>query len=111
LNNVHVRDLLITVEEGVEDILSRYIFEFNDATTRLEIKSIVDTFLDGVRSAGGIYNFFTQMDDTNNPPEIIDQNKAIIDIAVEPARGIQIAISRITVTKTGGANASAFQFV
>jgi hypothetical protein len=111
LNNVHVRDLLITIEEGVEDILSRYIFEFNDATTRLEIKSIVDTFLDGVRSAGGIYNFFTQMDDTNNPPEIIDQNKAIIDIAVEPARGIQIAISRITVTKTGGANASAFQFV
>ena len=111
LNNVHVRDLLITIEEGVEDILSRYIFEFNDATTRLEIKSIVDTFLDGVRSAGGIYNFFTQMDDTNNPPEIIDQNKAIIDIAVEPARGIQIAISRITVTKTGGANATAFQFV
>ncbi len=111
LNNVHVRDLLITIEEGVEDILARYIFEFNDATTRLEIKSIVDTFLDGVRSAGGIYNFFTQMDDTNNPPEIIDQNKAIIDIAVEPARGIQIAISRITVTKTGGANASAFQFV
>ena len=111
LNNVHVRDLLITIEEGVEDILSRYIFELNDATTRLEIKSIVDTFLDGVRSAGGIYNFFTQMDDTNNPPEIIDQNKAIIDIAVEPARGIQIAISRITVTKTGGANASAFQFV
>jgi hypothetical protein len=111
LNNVHVRDLLITIEEGVEDILARYIFEFNDATTRLEIKSIVDTFLDGVRSAGGIYNFFTQMDDTNNPPEIIDQNKAIIDIAVEPARGIQVAISRITVTKTGGANASAFQFV
>lgn len=111
LNNVHVRDLLITIEEGVEDILARYIFEFNDATTRLEIKSIVDTFLDGVRSAGGIYNFFTQMDDTNNPPELIDQNKAIIDIAVEPARGIQVAISRITVTKTGGANASAFQFV
>jgi hypothetical protein len=111
MNNVHVRDLLITIEEGVEDILARYIFEFNDATTRLEIKSIVDTFLDGVRSAGGIYNFFTQMDDTNNPPEIIDQNKAIIDIAVEPARGIQVAISRITVTKTGGANASAFQFV
>jgi hypothetical protein len=111
LNNVHVRDLLITIEEGVEDILARYIFEFNDATTRLEIKSIVDTFLDGVRSAGGIYNFFTQMDETNNPPELIDQNKAIIDIAVEPARGIQVAISRITVTKTGGANASAFQFV
>ena len=111
LNNVHVRDLLITIEEGVEDILARYIFEFNDATTRLEIKSIVDTFLDGVRSAGGIYNFFSQMDETNNPPELIDQNKAIIDIAVEPARGIQVAISRITVTKTGGANASAFQFV
>lgn len=111
LNSVHVRDLLITIEEGVEDILARYIFEFNDATTRLEIKSIVDTFLDGVRSAGGIYNFFTQMDETNNTPEIIDQNKAIIDIAVEPARGIQVAISRITVTKTGGANASAFQFV
>jgi hypothetical protein len=100
-NNLHVRDLLITVEESVEDVLQNYLFEFNDATTRLEIKSIVDRFLDNVRSAGGIYDFRTIMDTSNNTPDIIDQNFAIIDIGIEPVRGAQKFINRITVLKTG----------
>jgi phage tail sheath protein FI len=100
-NNLHVRDLLITIEESVEDVLANYLYEFNDATTRLEIKSIVDRFLDNVRSAGGIYDYRTVMDTTNNTNEIIDQNFAIIDIGIEPVRGAQKFINRITVLKTG----------
>lgn len=109
-NNLHVRDLLITIEEAVEDILANYMFEFNDSNTRLEIKTIIDGYLDGVRSAGGIYNYSVQMDDTNNTPEIIDQNMAILDIGIEPARGISKFINRITVFKTGGIAAGGFTF-
>ena len=107
-NNLHVRDLLITVEEAVEDILANFLFEFNDASTRLQIKSIVDAYLDNVRSGGGIYNFKTVMDESNNTPDIIDQNFAIIDIGIEPVRGAQKFINRITVLKTGGINSGGF---
>lgn len=107
-NNLHVRDLLITVEEAIEDILSNFLFEFNDASTRLQIKSIVDAYLDNVRSGGGIYNFATIMDESNNTPDIIDQNFAIIDVGIEPARGAQKFINRITVLKTGGISSGGF---
>ena len=110
-NNLHVRDLLITIEEAVEDTLGNFIFEFNDASTRLQIKSIVDAYLDNVRSAGGIYDFETIMNEQNNTSDIIDQNFAIIDIGIEPAKGSQKFINRITVLKTGGINSGGFTIV
>lgn len=107
-NNLHVRDLLITVEEAIEDILANYLYEFNDASLRLQIKSIVDAYLDNVRSGGGIYDFKTIMDESNNTPDIIDQNFAIIDVGIEPARGAQKFINRVTVFKTGGIASGGF---
>jgi len=110
-NNLHVRDLLITIEDAIETILGNYIFEFNDSTTRLEIKTTVESYLDGVRSSGGIYNYVVIMDESNNTNEIIDMNVAVLDVIVEPARGIHKFIARITVAKTGGASAGGFTFV
>jgi hypothetical protein len=109
---VHVRDLLISVENDVEQILSNYLFDFNEDSIRLEIKTLVDNYLDGVRAGGGIYAYQVIMDASNNPPSVIDQNIGIIDVILEPARGIQKFINRITVTRTGGIAAGGFiQFV
>jgi hypothetical protein len=111
-NLVHVRDLLISIETDVQSILSNYLFDFNDDSIRLEIKTLVDNYLDGVRAGGGIYNYQTVMDASNNTPAIIDMNMGIIDVIIEPARGIQKFINRITVTRTGGIAAGGFtQFV
>jgi hypothetical protein len=108
LNNLHVRDLLITIEEDIETILSNYLFEFNDPSIRLEIKSKVDSYLEGVQSAGGIFNFLTIMDSSNNTPEVIDQNMGIIDVIVEPARGIHKFLNRVTIAKTGAIASGGF---
>lgn len=109
---VHVRDLLISIENDAEQILSNYLFDFNEDSIRLEIKTLVDNYLDGVRSGGGIYAYQVIMDASNNTPAVIDQNIGIIDIIIEPARGIQKFINRITVTRTGGIAAGGFvQFV
>lgn len=107
-NNLHVRDLLITVEEAIEDILSNYVFDFNEDSIRLEIKTLVDNYLSGVKSVGGIYNYLTIMDSSNNTTAIIDQNLGIIDVIVEPARGIHKFINRVTVTRTGGISSGGF---
>jgi len=105
---VHVRDLLISVENDVEQILSNYLFDFNEDSIRLEIKTLVDNYLDGVRSGGGIYAYQVIMDSSNNPPSVIDQNIGIIDVILEPARGIQKFVNRITVTRTGGIASGGF---
>jgi hypothetical protein len=107
-NNLHVRDLLITIEDSIEQILENFLFEFNDTTTRLEVKTLVDGYLSGVQSARGIYAYLTIMDESNNPPSIIDQNMGIIDVYVEPARGIHKFLNRVTVLKTGGIAAGGF---
>ncbi len=111
-NLVHVRDLLISVENDVQEILANYLFDFNEDSIRLEIKTLVDNYLDGVRAGGGIYAYQTIMDASNNTPAIIDMNMGIIDVIIEPARGIQKFINRITVTRTGGIASGGFtQFV
>jgi hypothetical protein len=107
-NNLHVRDLLITIESAIEEILSNYVFDFNEDSVRLEIKTLVDNYLTGVRSVGGIYNYLTIMDSSNNTPAIIDQNLGIIDVIIEPARGIHKFINRLTVTRTGGIASGGF---
>ena len=108
LNNLHVRDLLITLEEDVEGILTDYLFEFNDATVRLEITKVIESYMEKVVSDGGIQNFDVIMDRSNNTDEVINQNSAIIDIRVEPSRGIQKFISRFTISKAGGVQAGGF---
>ena len=109
---VHVRDLLISIENDVEQILSNYLFDFNEDSIRLEIKTLVDNYLDGVRSGGGVYAYQVIMDSSNNPPSVIDQNIGIIDVIIEPARGIQKFINRVTVTRTGGIASGGFiQFI
>jgi len=107
-NLVHVRDLLISVESDVESILANYLFDFNEDSIRLEIKTLVDNYLDGVRASGGIYAYRTIMDASNNTPAIIDMNMGVIDIIIEPARGIQKFLNRITVTRTGGISSGGF---
>lgn len=107
-NNLHVRDLLITVENAIEDVLTQYLFEFNDAATRLEIKSIVENYLENVRNAGGIFDFLVIMDETNNTPETIDQNFGIIDVGIEPSRGMQKFVNRVTILKTGAIASGGF---
>jgi hypothetical protein len=48
------------------------------------------------------------MDSSNNTPAIIDQNIGIIDVIIEPARGIHKFINRMTVTRTGGISSGGF---
>jgi phage tail sheath protein FI len=108
LNNLHVRDLLITIEIAIEEILQNYLFEFNDVATRQEISSILNSYLDGVRNAGGITSYSVVMNDKNNTPELIGQNFGLVDVEIEPAYGIQKFINRVTLKRTGGALSGGF---
>lgn len=101
LSQVHVRELLIYIQDGIEAILKNYRWEFNTAQNRLEIKTLSDNFLSQVLSDGGVYDFQNIMDSTNNTSEVIDNNIGILDTYIEPVRGMGILVHRTTILKTG----------
>lgn len=109
LSKIHVRELLIYIEEEVENILRNYQFEFNTVQTRLEIKTLVDGFLSQVQNDQGLFAFETVMNQSNNTPEVIDNDFGIIDIAVEPVKGLEKLVQRVTILRTGGIAAGEFQ--
>lgn len=101
LSQIHVRELLIYIQDGIEAILKNYRWEFNTAQNRLEIKTLADNFLTQILSDGGVYDFQNIMDTSNNTPEIIDSNIGILDTYIEPVRGMGILVHRTTILKTG----------
>ena len=108
LSSIHVREAAIFIQDNVETILRKYVFEFNTAQTRMEIKTLVDEFLENMKNNGGLYDYKTVMDTTNNTPEVIDTNKGVIDIYVEIVRGLEIIAQRLTILKTGAIQAGGF---
>ena len=101
LSSIHVRELLIYIEETVEQILKSYRWEFNTVQNRLEIKTLVDGFLSQILNDGGLFDYQTVMNTVNNTPEVIDNDMGIIDIAIEPVRGLGKLVQRVTILKTG----------
>jgi hypothetical protein len=109
LSSIHAREVCIYIQDNVEAILKKYNWEANTARNREEIKTLVDTFLAGVKQGDGIYDFKTVMDSTNNTTEIIDRNMGIIDIYIEVVRGLEILAQRLTVLKTGSIESGNFE--
>jgi hypothetical protein len=101
LSQIHVRELLIYIQDGIEAILNNYRWEFNTAQNRLEIKTLADNFLSQILADGGVYDYQNIMDTSNNTPEVIDSNIGILDTYIEPVRGMGILVHRTTILKTG----------
>jgi len=101
LSSAHVREAMIYIEDGLAEILKNYLFEFNNAQTRLEIKTLADSFMESVKKDGGVYDYRNIMDGSNNTNDVIDHNMGILDTFVEPVKGLEILVSRVTILNTG----------
>ena len=101
LSSAHVREALIYIQEGMAAILKDYVFEFNNTQTRLEIKTLADSFMESVKADGGVYAFKNTMDQSNNTDDVIDNNIGVIDTYVEPVKGLEIVVHRTTILNTG----------
>jgi hypothetical protein len=102
LNNAHVRDTLITLEKNIENILFNFLFRYNTPILRVRVKSLVDSYLEGVFFNGGIAWFETQIDSDNNDQYVLENNAAVIDINIDFNRGVHKFVNKITVTRVGG---------
>ena len=109
LSSINCREACIYIQDGVEKILENYLFETNTPQTRMEIKTLVDNFMDTVKDNNGVYDYKTIMDESNNDLETIDRNMGVIDIYIEPIRGLEILVQRLTILKTGAIASGNFE--
>ena len=102
LSKVHVRELVIYLQDEIEAMLQNYQWEMNTQTLRDTVKTKADAILEKIKANGGVYDYINVCDGTNNTPEVIDNEMIILDTSIEPARGAGKMVQRLTIHRTGG---------
>lgn len=106
LSKVNIRELVIYLQDEIEKLLQSYQWEFNNQTVRNKIKDKADSICLQIQKNGGIIDYLNVMDESNNTPEIIDNEMAVLSTHIEPGRGLGKMIHELTLYRTGMMRAS-----
>jgi len=100
-DRINVRRLFLTVEQALEGAANAQLFELNDVNTRSNFVNIVEPYLRDVQAKRGLYDFLVVCDETNNTPDVIDNNEFRADIYLKPAKSINYVTLTFVATRTG----------
>jgi hypothetical protein len=100
-DRINVRRLFLTVEQSLERSAQAQLFELNDQITRSNFVNIVEPYLRDIQAKRGIYDFLVVCDETNNTPDVIDNNEFRADIFLKPAKSINYVTLTFVATRTG----------
>ena len=98
---VNVRRLLLMIEEGVDESTQWFVFEPNDFNLRQLLQLSLSSFLETLWQQGALVGstpdeaFFIKCDETNNPPEVVNEGKLIAEVGVKPADPAEFIVFRI----------------
>ena len=97
----NVRRLFIVVEKAIATASKYQLFDFNDEFSRTTFRNMVNPYLRNIQAKRGMFDFRVLCNDTNNPPEIVDQGQFVADIFIKQNRTIQGMNLNFIATKTG----------
>jgi len=100
-DRINVRRLFLTVEQALEGAANAQLFELNDNNTRAAFVNIVEPYLRDVQAKRGLYDFLVVCDESNNTPDVIDNNEFRADIYLKPTKSINYVTLTFVATKTG----------
>ena len=106
LSKVNVRELVIYLQDEIEKVLQAYQWEFNNARTRNAILDKANAICARVLAAGGLQAYLNVMDESNNTPEIIDNEMAVLSTHIEPGMGCGKMVQELTIYRTNQMRAS-----
>ena len=101
LSKVNVRELVIYLQDEIEKVLQAYQWEFNNQRTRNAILDRANQICSIIASNGGIQAYKNIMDESNNTPEIIDNEMAVITTHIEPGMGCGKMVQELHIWRTG----------
>ena len=101
-DRINVRQLFLTVEEAIEGLAQDVLFEFNDAITRTSFTNCCYSLsLRMYRQREDLTDFRVICDETNNTPDVIDNNEFRADIFIKPNKVINYVTLQFVATKEG----------
>lgn len=106
LSKIHIRELVTYIQDEIRSLLENYQWDKNTSSLRDTIKTKADAILENVKNNDGVYAYLNTCDETNNTPEVIDNEMFILDTEIEPARGAGKMVNRLTIRRTGGISSS-----
>lgn len=101
LDRINVRRLLIAIKKYIASATRYLVFEQNVSSTRNRFLAICNPYLESIQQRAGLYAFKVVMDETNNPPELIDQNMMKGEIYLQPTKTAEIIIIDFNIMPSG----------
>lgn len=101
LDRINVRRLLIELKSYISQIADSFVFEQNDAVTRNNFLSVINPYLASVQQQQGLTAFRVIMDETNNPPSVVDNNQLVGQIYLQPTKSVEFIILDFNILPTG----------
>jgi len=93
-DNLNIRHTINHVKNDMEDVLGDMFMRYNTPETRREITMRLDNRLRELHQQRVIYDYKITCNETNNPPDVIDQHRIVLDTYIHPARMAEIVSLR-----------------
>lgn len=98
-SRLDVRWLFITVEQAIAAASKYFMGEKNTIFTQRQFKGMVDPYLRDVQGREGIDDFYVQVDDTINTPEVKARNEFHANIFIKPTFTAEFIVLTFTNVK------------
>lgn len=101
LDRINVARLVAYIRRQLTIAARPFVFEPNDALTRQQITSVVQTLLVDLVAKRGVYDYLVVCDESNNTPARIDRNELWVDVAIEPVKAAEFIYIPVRILNTG----------
>ena len=101
LDRVNVRRLLLDVKDTIGGFSEKLVFEQNTQSTRDRFLRQATPYLESLVQRQGLYAFQVKMDGQLNTSDIIDENKLIGQVFLQPTKTAEFVVLDFTITPTG----------
>jgi hypothetical protein len=101
LDRINVRRLLIELKSYISQVADTFVFEQNNTVTRNNFLAIINPYLSSVQQQQGLTAFQVVMDESNNPPSVVDNNQLVGQIYLQPTRTAEFILLDFNILPTG----------
>ena len=101
LDRLNVAYLLLYIQPAIAEALDNFLFEINDDITRRQVTALIDSYMANIQGRRGVYGYLVTCDDSNNTPEIIDNNKMNVLLSIQPTKAAEYIDFTTVITRTG----------
>ena len=101
LDRVNVRRLLLDVKDTIGGFAEKLVFEQNTQQTRDRFNRQCTPYLESLVQRQGLYAFQIKMDGQLNTPDVIDENKLVGQVFLQPTKTAEFIVLDFVLTPTG----------